>query len=153
MRSRTAVTKLQAILLIDIVVVAAAAAGFFYIQSLPGPVLSDSEIQLVSLQVNPSQVLIGQDAQVSVNVTNVGSEKGTYNVNLKLDGAPTQFSSLSLVPRETKTIAFVLSNVAEGLHIVQIGNLETTFTVINLFVFSDLAVNRTEAKIGEPIKG
>lgn len=151
MLQKKALTKLQAILLLDIILVTAAASGFFYVQSLPGSTLSDFDVQFIDLQTNPSQVLLGQDTQVSINITNKGPEKGTYNVNLMLDGEPNQSNITSLASGETKRIAFTVSNAGEGLHIVKIGNLETTFNVISLFSFTDLAINRTEAKIGEPL--
>ena len=69
MLSKSAISKLQAILIIDIIIVASAAAGFFYVSSLPGPALSSSQIQMVGLQVTPPTGIVGQPVTVSVNVT------------------------------------------------------------------------------------
>ncbi len=151
MLSKSAISKLQAILIIDIIIVASAAAGYFYVTSLPGPTLSPSQIQLVGLDVNPPAGIVGQPITVSVNVTNTGGETGTYPVNLVLDGTQNQAQTIKLAAGETKTVQFTISGVESGTHIVGIGTLEGTFTLTSTFELSDLAVNRTEAKVGEPI--
>ena len=151
MLSNKAITKLQTILLIDIVIVAIAASGYFYVSSLPGPSLSLSQVQFVGLTVDPPQALLGQSVSVSVNVTNIGGETGTYTVTLMLDSATNQAQTVKLVSGETKTVQFALTSSTEGVHIVAIGTLEATLTVINNIELSDLAINRTEAKVGEPI--
>jgi hypothetical protein len=151
MLPKSAISKLQAILIIDIIIVASAAAGFFYINSLPGPVLSDSQIQVVGLLVTPPTGIVGQAVTVLVNATNVGGEAGTYTVNLILDGIQNQAQKIKLADGETKTVEFTISGATEGTHVIGVGNLEGTFTLTSTFELSDLAVNRTEAKIGEPI--
>ncbi|MCW4017258.1 MAG: hypothetical protein NWF00_01015 [Candidatus Bathyarchaeota archaeon] len=150
-KSKSAITKLQTILLIDILIVAAAAAGFFYVSSLPGPELSPAQIQLMDLQVTPVTGLVGQSVQVSVNVTNVGGEAGTYDVNLMLDGVQDQAQTVQIAPAETKLVNFTISGAGEGTHLVAIGNLEAAFTLTSTVSYSDLAINRTTAQIDEPI--
>ncbi len=49
MDSRSALTKLKTILLIDIIIVAAAAGGFIYLQSLPAEPINPANIQLTDL--------------------------------------------------------------------------------------------------------
>jgi hypothetical protein len=151
MKSRLALTKLQAILLIDIIIVAAAAGGFFYIQSLPAPILDSSQIQLTDLIINPEQTSTGQKVEVTFNVTNLASTAGTYLADMMVDGESKQTTSVKLNGGETKTVAFELSSVGEGIHNVKIGSLEGTLTVLGAFSLTDLAINRTEAKVNEPI--
>jgi hypothetical protein len=151
MRAKTAISKLQAILIIDLIIVASAAGGYFYVASLPGPELQPSQIQLMELQVTPSTGLVGQTVKVSVNVTNVGGESGTYTANLLLDGVQNQEQTVKIAPSETKIIEFIISNAGEGTHIVSVGNLEVSFTLTSSVALSDLAINRTTANIGEPI--
>ncbi|MCW4006110.1 MAG: hypothetical protein NWF04_05895 [Candidatus Bathyarchaeota archaeon] len=151
MHTKSAITKLQAILLIDLIIVAAAAGAYFYIDSLPGPALTSNEVQLTDLQV-PSTVLTGQPVRVSANVTNLLSEDGTYLMSLALDGvADYATKEISLNAGETKTVEFELASASAGLHVVKIGNLETSFTTLSTYTLADLAVNRTQANAGEPI--
>ncbi len=147
---RSAVTKLQAILIIDLIIVASAIAGVFYVNSLPAPPLAPAQVQLTDLRMNQT-ALFGQAITISFNVTNLAAEAGTYEANLYVDGVLTQTKIIQLAGSETKTVEFVISNAAEGMHTVRIGNLEGPFTVLNIFTLSDLAINRTEAQVGEPI--
>lgn len=151
MRSKFAITKLKAILIIDIVIVALAASAYLYVDALPGVSLSTDQIQFVDLQVVPSRIMLGQAVVVSVNATSQINEKGVYTAELFLDGALHQTSIISFAGVETKTINFTISQATEGSHVVKIGSLEGSFTVLNMFELSDLAVNRTEASVGEAI--
>jgi hypothetical protein len=151
MRSKKAITKLQTILIIDLIIVASAAAGFFYVGSLPGSPIPESQVQVVGLQISPANALLGQSVEVSVNATNISGEQGTVSLNLILDEGIFQTTQIKMSPGEIKTVNFTVSGAIEGTHLLKIGNLEGTFTVINKFVLSNLAVNRTEAKVGEPV--
>ncbi len=151
MHSKSALTKLKAILILDLIIVALSTTAFFYVDALPGAPLSTEQIQLVGLQIAPTNVLVGQSVEVLVNATNKASEEGTYSAELFLDSVVTQTSIVELSAGETKTVKFTISSESEGPHIVKIGTLEASFTVANLFEFSDLAVNRTEAAVNEPI--
>lgn len=154
MRSTKAISKLQTILIIDLLVVAFAAGGYFYVQSLPAPpppVLSEAQIQYVELQVNPPQVLPDQPINVTVNATNVGDVSGIFSVNMSLDGSENQHQTIELASGETNTVNFTVSEPSEGTHIVGVGNLQASFVVIKTIELSNLAVNRTEASVGEPI--
>jgi hypothetical protein len=151
MRAKTAISKLQAILIIDLIIVASAAAGYFYVTSLPGPELQPAQIQLMDLQITPSTGLVGQTVKVSVNATNVGGETGTYTTILMLDGVQNQEQTFKISPSETKLVEFTISNAGEGTHLVGVGNLQGTFTLTSTIALSDLAINRTTANIGEPI--
>ncbi len=150
MNKSAAATRLQSILIIDIILVAFASAAFFYVDSLPGPQLAPEKVQLADLQISQSNVLVDQPITVSINATNVGDERGIYSSQLFLDGTLNQTKDLRLSPLETKTVTFSVLG-GEGTHSVAIGGIEGTFTVISRFELSDVALNRTEAKIGEPI--
>ncbi|HTY73976.1 MAG TPA: CARDB domain-containing protein [Candidatus Nanoarchaeia archaeon] len=151
MRFGKGISKLQAILIIDIIIVASAAGAFVYVQALPGSNLTAEQTQIIGLQVTPSIVLIGEEVMASVNVTNISGEKGTFVANMSLDGTQNQAQTLSLAAGETKTVNFTISGAAEGTHTVKIGNLEGSFTVSSPYTISDLAINRTQAKVGEAI--
>jgi hypothetical protein len=149
--SKKAITKLQAILIIDLIVIASAATGFYYVSTLPGPEIPPAKIQMMELQVTPQSAFVGQDVAVSVNVTNIGGESGTFPVSVILDGTQNQVQTVKLAAGEVTTVEFTISGASEGTHIVGIGSLEGSFTLENPIEFSTLAVNRTEAQIGEPI--
>jgi hypothetical protein len=151
MRSHSALTKLQTILIIDLIIIAAAAGGFIYIQSLPASPLDPAKIQLNDLAITPIQATIGQTITITFNATNLGEGKGTYETNLIVDDVSEQTQTIELVGGETKTVTLGIMATTEGTHTVKIDNLEGTFNVISKFTLSDLVINRTQASIGEPV--
>jgi len=151
MRSHSALTKLQTILIIDLIIIAAAAGGFIYIQSLPASPLDPAKIQLNDLAITPIQATIGQTITITFNATNLGEGKGTYETNLIVDNVSEQTQTIELLGGETKTVTVTILATTEGTHTVKIDNLEGTFNVISKFTLSDLVINRTQASIGEPV--
>lgn len=151
--NRSVISRMQVVLLIDIIIVATAAGGYFYIASLPPAPLGSAQIQLTELTLSQTQALEGQTIDAVVNVTNIGTETGFYTPEPTVDGVPVsgQLATLKLASGETQVVEFEIPNVSEGTHLVKIGNLEATFTVTNIFALSNLAINRTEAKVGEPV--
>ena len=145
------VSKLQAILIIDIIIVASATGALVYVQGLPGPSLTADQTQIAGLQVTPSSVLIGEDVTATVNVTNIGGQKGTFIMNMSLDGVQAQTTTINFAASQTQTINFTITGVTEGTHTVKIGNLEGSFTVSSPYSVSNLAINRTQAKVGEAV--
>jgi hypothetical protein len=155
MRTKKAFTNLQVILLIDIIVIAAAAGGYFYIESLPpppAPPLDPVNVQLTDLTPDKTEALaVGDNIKFSINVTNISTETGFYTAKFLVDNQVNQEKTVDLVASETKTVEFELSNVVEGSHVAKVGNSEAPFTVLSKFRLSEMAINRTEARINEPI--
>jgi hypothetical protein len=162
MRSKSAITKLQTILIIDLIIVAAAIGGALYVHSTippaapqPKPV-PPAQIELTNLQIAPAQSEAGQLVNVSVNATNLGAQAGSYQANLTLDGSFYQNQTIQLSSSESTTIQFALNGTAVGNHVVVIGNLTGSFLVNPPptpaeFQLTNLAINRTVAGIGEAI--
>jgi hypothetical protein len=151
MVSKLGITHLQTILLIDLIIVSAAAGGYFYVSNLPGPQLTDSQVQLLSLQATPLTVIVGEPVTVSMNVSTVSGASGKYVAILMVDGAQAQSQAVELQPAENKEIQFIITDAAEGTHIASIGSLEASFAVAGKLAYSDLVINRTEAAAGEPV--
>ncbi len=148
---KEAVSRLQTILMIDLVIVAAAAGALTYVQSLPPPQLTDEQVQIIGLQVSPSSVLQGQSVIATVNVTNTAGFRGIYSANLFVDDQQDQTQTTELADGETKNINFTIGGATEGTHTVKISRLEGTFIVTNTLSLSDLAVNRTQVQVGEAV--
>lgn len=151
MTAKTALTKLQTILLIDLIIVAAAAGGLIYLQSLPAAPIDPANVQLTNLNITPAQVSINQSVTVTFNATNLGNVKGTYEANLLVDDNTEQTQIVQLAGKETKIVEFITRSTVEGTHMVKVNNLEGSFIVQSKFTLTDLVVNRTQAGIGEPI--
>ena len=87
--SRSAIVKLKAILVIDLMIVGAAAGVYFYLQN-QGALTSAAKpatFTLTSLTVNPLEAYPGDAVQISVNLTNIGDLEGNQTVNLEVNNA------------------------------------------------------------------
>jgi len=151
MRSKTALTKLQTILIIDIIIVASALTGIFYVNSLPKPEIAPADIRLTDFTIDQTEAYVGEPVTIILNITNRGVETGYYLANLLIDDIQARSTAVELLGGETKAVEFSISDLSEGIHSIKIGDLEGEVTIVSMFRLSDLAINRTQAAVGEPI--
>ncbi len=81
MLSRSAMVKLKAILIIDIIIIGAAVGAFFYLQDqgLVSAAPKPATFTLSDLTINPLEAYVGEPVQISVNVTNIRRPRGQSN--------------------------------------------------------------------------
>ncbi|GAH55591.1 unnamed protein product, partial [marine sediment metagenome] len=70
----------------------------------------------------------GEEVTVSLTVTNIGEEEGTYTVNLKIDGLVAELAEVTLKGGASTTVSFTLTE-AEGTYQVEVDGLTDGFTV------------------------
>ena len=142
MHSRSALTKLKAILAIDVLIVAAAAGVYFYLQA-EGLIVGapkQAEFKVADLTITPSEAEVFEPVQISVNVTNIGGEAGEYVANLTINGVLEQNETV-LVQAENSTLAeFTVLKETEGTYSIELGGLSGSLTVKPL--------SATSSKIG-----
>jgi hypothetical protein len=130
MQSRSALAKLKAVLLIDVLIVAAAAGVYFYLQAqgmIVGPT-KQAEFVVTDLKITPSEAEIFEPVVISVNVTNIGDEQGEYVANLTINNALEQDQTV-VVPGHNFTIAeFTVIKEVEGTFNVELGGLTGSLT-------------------------
>src|SRR5512135_739890 len=87
MLSRSAIVKLKAILIIDLIIVGAAAGVYFYMQGqgLITSGVKGAEFTLTDLVIDPPEAYTGEAVQISVNVTNIGDLEGNFTVDFALN--------------------------------------------------------------------
>ena len=103
MSNQLAITKLKAILFIDLIIIALAAGGYFYVQSsFERP--KSAAFVLSDLTINPSQIEAGQPVTISVNITNIGTASGEYVADLIIDDVLSQSRTVLLLALESKII-------------------------------------------------
>jgi hypothetical protein len=90
-----------------------------------------AEFQVTELTVTPSSVMGGDIVSVSVKVTNVGEEEGTYTVDLKVDGATIETQDVTVAGQASKFAEFEVSETTSGEHTVQVASLSESFTVVS----------------------
>jgi len=129
MSKRSAITKLQIVLLIDVIIVAFAAGGYFYVGSGSEGTKAVSFV-LSDLTVTPAEVEVGQPVKISVNITNVGTETGDYAADLFIDDNALNQSKIIQISSTESTIAeFIIEGLPEGTHTAKIEDLTESFKV------------------------
>ena len=101
----------------------------------PGP--KPAEFELSNLLITPSIVknvekLIfvkrtGEEAVISVDVTNVGGQQGNYDVILIINGITRGSERVGLDPGQTETASFTVAGNEPGTYLVQIGDVNGDF--------------------------
>ncbi len=159
MPSRSAITKLKAILVIDVIIVAVAAGVYFYLQDqglivgAPRP----AEFTVTDLTINPLEAEVGEPILISVNVTNIGDIDGVYSANLTINNVLRENQEILIVGKESKIVEFTVLESSEGNYDVEIAGLTGTFKIKpappeeSKIVLSDLRVSPYEVWVNETI--
>jgi len=152
----SAITKLKAIFVIDLIIVALAAGGYYYVQSLPPP-LKKAEFQVTNLTVDPVEAGVGQPIIISANVTNLGEEAGNYSMDLTIDDVVKETKTVRLLGGDSEIVEFIVAENNEGSYSVKIEGLNGTFIVTDVpppatLEVSNLTISPYEAWVNEPIK-
>jgi len=100
----------------------------FEITSEAQPV-KPAEFQVTELVINPVSVLADEIVDVSVKVTNVGEESGSYSVNLKIDGTIIETRDVTLSGGATEVVKFEVTETNPGTHTIKINDQSGSFIV------------------------
>ena len=129
--SRSAIVKLKAILVIDLMIVGAAAGVYFYLQN-QGALTSAAKpatFTLTSLTVNPLEAYPGDAVQISVNLTNIGDLEGNQTVNLEVNNAVKDSTNVTLAANSTEVVEFTDIETVEGNYTVKVGDLTAALII------------------------
>jgi len=91
--------------------------------------IKPAEFQVTELVINPSSVPADEIVEISVKVTNVGEESGSYTVNLKIDGAIIETRDVTLSGGATEVVEFEVTETDPGTYTAEIGNQSGSFIV------------------------
>jgi hypothetical protein len=160
MLSRSAVGKLKAILVIDIIIVAVAAGTYIYLQNegLIATALKPAEFTVADLVIDPIEAEEGEPTTFSVNVTNVGDLEGEYVANLTINSVLVENQTIILPGNNNSTIVeFMYLAPTIGNYTVEIGGLTGSFRVkeapptASNIRLSNMLVNPYEGWVDQPI--
>ncbi len=130
MTSRSALTKLKAVLVVDILIVAAAAGVYFYLQAegliVSGP--KQAEFSAIDLTINPLEAEVYEPVLVTVNLTNVGGEQGEYIANLTVNDVLEENQTVLLQAGESTIVEFTLIKEADGNYTIEACGLSGSVT-------------------------
>jgi hypothetical protein len=159
MPSRSAITKLKAILVIDLLIVAAAAGIYLYFQDqglivgAPKP----AEFTVTDLTIAPLEAEVFEPILITVNVTNIGDEPGSYMANLTINSVLEENQTVLVLGRNSTIVEFTVIEEVEGNYTVEVDNLSGSFKVkvrpptASNIVLSNLVTNPYEAWVNETI--
>ncbi|MEM2970510.1 MAG: CARDB domain-containing protein, partial [Candidatus Bathyarchaeia archaeon] len=83
-----------------------------------------------NLASNPDKVYVGEKVTVSVLVTNVGDETGSYTVSLKIGQSVEDSKTVTLKGGQSTTVTFDVTKSFPGIYTVIVGDLTSEFTVL-----------------------
>jgi len=142
MRSRSALTKLKAILLIDVLIVAVAAGVYFYLNAegliVAGP--KQAEFTVSDLKINPTKAEVFEPILITLNVSNIGDEQGAYVANLTINNVLEQNQTVQVPGRNFTIAEFTVLKETPGNYTVELGGLTGSFTLT--------PISSTSSKIG-----
>ncbi len=130
MKSRSALTKLKAVLVIDILIVAVAAGVYFYLQAEglidAGP--KQAEFSAIDLTISPLEAEVFEPVLITVNLTNIGSEQGEYIANLTINGVLEENQTVLLLAGESALVEFMVIKEVEGDYSIEACGLSGSMT-------------------------
>ena len=131
MLSRSAIVKLKAVLIIDLIIIGAAAGAYFYLQDqgLVSGAPKPAKFTLTDLIISPLEAYVGETVQISVNVTNIGEVEGNETINLEINGALKDTANITLAGNSSDIVAFADIENIIGNYNVQVGSLSGNFTI------------------------
>ena len=112
--------------------------------------------ELSELSISPTEVLVGGEVSISVKVTNVGGQAGSYMVTLKIKGVIVDTEVVTLDAGESTTVSFTVRKMVAGTYDVEVDGLKGSFKVTSppapaRFKLSELSISPKEVKPGEAV--
>lgn len=97
--------------------------GLLMLWSLSG--CDAPEFEISSLEVTPSEPIVGESVTVDAEVSNVGGADGIYTANLILDGAIIESVDIEVASKSSKKVSFKFPIADAGGHIIELGDVTT----------------------------
>ena len=87
------------------------------------------DFQVTDLNVNPSNPKVGEEVTVSVKVTNVGEQIGSYTIPFVVNQTTEETKTLTLESGESSIITFKIIKQIQGIYTFEVGGIYGTFEV------------------------
>ncbi len=93
------------------------------------PLTPPADFQISDLKVTPSEVEAGEEVTVSVRITNVGGQTGSYTLQLLINQTIEETKTVTLEEGASTTTEFKIVKQTTGKYNIEIGGLTGEFTV------------------------
>jgi hypothetical protein len=122
---------------------------------LPACQQAPNHFQVLSLDIEPPEVKVGEKATISAELRNGNASAETYNVPLMVNGVAQDRKTVMLTPGATEVVEFSLTKYKAGSYRISIGDRSSTLEVQAplpaFFQISELGIVPTVANFGEKI--
>jgi len=105
------------------------------------PLVPPADFQISDLNVTPSEVEAGEEVTVSVRITNVGGQAGSYTIPLIINQTTEATRTVTLEKGASNTTEFKVTKQTPGKYNIEIDGLVDEFTV------SEAASNGTHSDL------
>ena len=106
----------------------------------PAPsALPKAEFEVVSLDIEPTEVIPGEATKITVEVRNSGGREGIYVAILTVDGTAVETKEIMIAAGVTQAIDFSLAKDTPGTYEITIDELSSTFIVKGKLTLEELA--------------
>jgi archaellum component FlaG (FlaF/FlaG flagellin family) len=109
----------------------------FTVSSPPRP----AAFSVNSLTVSPPEVKPGEDATISLIVSNTGESAGSYTLTVMVDGSERESRQVTLSPHTSQNVVLSAAHLTPGVHTVTVGSESGVFVVTALAAVSERLVN------------
>jgi uncharacterized membrane protein len=106
------------------------------------PLIPPADFQISDLEVTPSEVEAGEEVTVSVKVTNVGGQTGSYTLQLLINQTTEETKAVTLEEGVSTTTEFKIIKQTPGTYNIEIDGLVDEFTVREASSNGDSSSNR-----------
>jgi len=96
----------------------------------PTPASPAFHVSGLRLASTPTEILTGDRVEYLVDVANTGTQAGTYDATLSVNGTVASRQGVPLDVGQTTTLHFVIEAGAPGVHTVEVGDARATHTVL-----------------------
>jgi len=113
-----------------------------------------AEFKISNLSVTPSEIYPGENANISIMVTNIGDLTGSYEAILKINDEVKETRGMTIAGGDNVTADFIVTGKTIGKYNIEIGGLEATFDVVPTpadFIVSSLSIFPDEVPPGENV--
>jgi len=93
------------------------------------PPPSVAEFEVISLDIEPPEVIAGETVSITAEIKNIGDSEGSYTAILSVDGATVETKEVTLAPGALETVSFSMAKDAPGTYEIGIGELSSSLTV------------------------
>ena len=114
-----------------------------------------NKFEVLSFDVKPKEVIVGETATITATVTSTGEKEDTYDVALMVNGIAEKREVVAIPAGGTKEVTFSLVERKTGHYKVAIGNQNTTLVVRDApppdFRILEFRIDPEQVDVGEKV--